>query len=207
MNTLDEVSHTEETSTLPETFSASSSDEPLYATLIGVVQDVRHIPTKTGGNMIVATVESVGYTFRVVIFPGDYTTYSSKIQNDEIIVVDGRVRLDHARGEVSISPITQGKRSDISSGLRSFSISQFHDFARRAGVIFSYDVRSSPSESYYIDVPPFWTRDDLLELKDFLAAQESGSVEVILRIRNTEKSTKFHIADTNPLANWVRSRV
>lgn len=79
-------------------------DVPVYATLIGVVQEVRDITTKSGGNMLIATVESVGFDFRIVVFARDYETYAKKLQVDQIVVADGRLRFDDERGEISLSP-------------------------------------------------------------------------------------------------------
>lgn len=79
-------------------------DESIFATLIGVVTEVRRIQTKTGGMMVLAKVESVGFDFRLTIFSRDYELYESRIEEDRIIVVDGRVRFDLGRGEVSVSP-------------------------------------------------------------------------------------------------------
>lgn len=54
--------------------------------------------------MLSANVESVGFDFRIVIFPKDYDMYESKITEDTIVVVNGRVKFDHERGELSIFP-------------------------------------------------------------------------------------------------------
>lgn len=44
--------------------------------------------------MMVATVESVGFDFRIVIFPRDYEKYESKIEEDMMVVANGRVKWD-----------------------------------------------------------------------------------------------------------------
>lgn len=54
--------------------------------------------------MMVATVETVGFDFRIVIFPKEYEKYESKIEEDMIVVVDGRIKFDRESGEVSIFP-------------------------------------------------------------------------------------------------------
>ena len=54
--------------------------------------------------MIIAQVESIGFDFTIVIFGRDYDVYAPKIIEDNIVVVDGRLRFDAERGEVSISP-------------------------------------------------------------------------------------------------------
>ena len=79
-------------------------EESIYATVIGLITEVRKIQTKTGGMMLLAKVESVGFDFRLTIFSRDYDTYATKVEEDRIIVVDGRVRFDTERDEISVSP-------------------------------------------------------------------------------------------------------
>lgn len=81
-----------------------TENEPFFATLMGLVTDVRTIQTKTGGMMLMATVESAGFDFRLTIFTRDYEKYAHKIEEDRMIVVDGRVRFDTERDEISVSP-------------------------------------------------------------------------------------------------------
>lgn len=47
--------------------------------------------------MAVATVESVGFVFRIVIFPKEYEKYESKLEEDMIVVANGRVRYDREK--------------------------------------------------------------------------------------------------------------
>lgn len=54
--------------------------------------------------MVMASVESAGFTFRLIVFSRDYEKYVHKIIEDTIIVVDGRVRFDTERDEISVSP-------------------------------------------------------------------------------------------------------
>lgn len=79
-------------------------DEMISATVIGIITSVRKIQTKNGGMMILALVESAGFDFRLAIFPRDYDTYFSKIEEDRVIIVEGRVRFDTERDEISVSP-------------------------------------------------------------------------------------------------------
>lgn len=78
----------------PET---ETLEENIYAQLIGAVSEVRKIQTKSGGMMMVATVESVGFDFRIVVFPRDYEKYESKIEEDMIVVANGRVKWDREK--------------------------------------------------------------------------------------------------------------
>jgi DNA polymerase III subunit alpha len=162
--------------------------EAIYGTLIGVVHDLRKIQTKTGGMMLMATLESVGFIFRLTIFSRDYETYASKVEEDRILVIDGRIKFDLERDEISISPGTwwYGKKPGTQTeSIKSFSITQFRAIA---GVRDEYmrpmkweardDKQSASPEphtasllipnTYHIDVPSYWTKDDLLDLRDYL---------------------------------------
>lgn len=92
----------EENIVVPE--KKQEPEETVYATLIGLVHEVRKIQTKTGGMMLMAKVESVGFDFRLTVFSRDYDTYATKVEEDKIIVVDGRVKFDEERDEISVSP-------------------------------------------------------------------------------------------------------
>ena len=74
--------------------------------------------------MLVAVVETVGFDFRIVIFPKDYEKYESKIEEDTIVVVDGRVKFDREAGEISIFPSVGfgKKRMDSDGAVKCFSI-------------------------------------------------------------------------------------
>lgn len=117
-------------------------DTSFFATVIGLITEVRKIQTKTGGMMLLAKVESVGFEFRLTIFSRDYDTYAAKVEEDRIIVVDGRVRFDTERDEISVSPGAGfGKKNMTKDALKSFSISQFRDFAGvREGKGMNYEL-------------------------------------------------------------------
>jgi DNA polymerase III alpha subunit len=82
--------------------------------------------------MLTADIESVGFDFRIVIFPKDYEKYESKIEEDMIVVANGRVRFDRERGELSLLPSQPfGKKNviDESGSVKCFSISVFREMA------------------------------------------------------------------------------
>ena len=79
-------------------------DETVNATVIGLVTGIRKIQTKTGGMMLMETMESAGFDLRLVIFSRDYDAYVSKIEEDRILIIDGRAKYDTERDEISISP-------------------------------------------------------------------------------------------------------
>ncbi len=199
------------------------ADESFFATVIGVVTGIRKIQTKTWGMMLMATVESAGFDFRLVLFSRDYEAYVSKVEEDRIIIVDGRVKFDTERDEISVSPgVWYGKKSQTKDAIKSFSISQFREFAgvKDPKVKWNNDATqlvSTPPDvpvqhivqensNYYIDIPPYWTKDDLLDLKDYLATLEVGLIPVWIRVSGIEKNTKFTIEDTRVLADWAEMK-
>lgn len=187
----------------------SKKDEET-ATLIGLVAEARHIPTKTGGNMIIATIQSAGFDFTVAVFPRDYDIYKDKIIEDTIVIVEGKLRFDAERGEASLSPITpfrkQGEKI-TSNSIRSFTITQFHQFAADAGGFAGKSA--SIDKNFDLIIPSFWTRDDLLSLKEFLLSLPSGEIEVFLSIKEQKKTTKIKITEDaiKDLQDWMYQKL
>lgn len=196
----------EKTDAKHKTWKKDNKDEET-ATLIGLVAEARHIPTKTGGNMLIAKVQSAGFDFTVAVFPRDYELYKDKILEDTIVIVEGKLRFDSERGEVSLAPITpfhkKGEKTQ-SNSVRSFSITQFHQFVESSGI----SVKTGkPIQKFVISVPLFWTRDDLLELKTFLQSQEKGEIEIFVSVKWTEKSTKISLASVEGLEGWLKEKI
>lgn len=188
-------------------------EESVFATLIGLVHDVRKMQTKSGGMMLMATVESVGFDFKLVVFPRDYETYEKKVIEDMIVVVYGRLKFDTERDEISISPGGPfGKKHQPSGSIKSFSISEFHEFAEYSPFksrVPKIDLTSAISHlqsRYSIDVPAYWNKSDLLDLRDYLEKAEMGLTPVWIRIHGLEKDTKFSVADVQGLEEWVRKK-
>lgn len=201
----------------------NEKEESIYAQLIGVVGNVRKIQTKSGSMMMVATVESVGFDFRVVIFPKDYEKYESKIEEDMIVVVDGRIKFDREAWEISIFPSAGfgKKRVEESGAVKCFSISVFREMAlssvqKTAQTAYSEirEKKETPflqqsnnptiqQSNYTIDIPSFWTKDDLLDLRDYLEKAEVWLTPVWIRIHGLEKDTKFSVASLPDLEGWL----
>ena len=133
--------------------------------------------------MLLARVESAGFDFRLTIFSRDYEKYAHKVEEDRIIVVDGRVRFDRERDEISVSPGAGFGKKSNNDPLKSFSISQFRDFAGITDTMDSENNQSQKSNNYYIDIPPYWTKNDLLDLKDYLTTLEVGLIPIWIRIQ------------------------
>ncbi len=192
------------------------SSEPVYAQLIGVVHDVRKVQTKSGGLMLIALVESIGFDFRLVVFSRDYETYEKKVLEDTIVVVNGKVKFDEENDEISISPSNGfGKKSEAEGSIKCFSIGAFRDMA---GVnewsLKSEEKREMNTPSsinpetgrYTIAIPSYWTKNDLLDLRDFLEKATIGLVPVWINIGGKEKDTKFTIEDVKGLEAWVEKQ-
>ncbi len=196
-------------------------EESVYATLIWLVHDVRKIQTKSGGMMVMATLESAWFTFRLTIFSRDYETYASKVEEDKILVIDWRVKFDTERHEVSISPGAGfAKKWTSGDAIKSFTITQFRDIAYSSGLVHpellgEYAPKTNPAiaysdtsvgKIYYIDVPPFWTKEDLLDLRDFLEKSPVGLIPIWIRISGKEKDTKFTIESVKELEEWISKK-
>lgn len=61
-------------------------------------------------------------------------------------------------------------------------------------------------EKYVIDIPSFWTKEDLLDLKEYLSVVKSGLTPVWIRIHGAEKSTKFSIENLDELKIWLQKK-
>lgn len=192
-------------------------EESIFAQLIGIVTEVRKMQTRSWGMMMIAKVESIGFDFRIVIFPKDYEKYESKITEDTIVVANGRVKYDIERSELSLLPTAPfGKRKviDESGSVKCFSISVFRDMAQTSGMLVHAEksnddslatevvIQSVPTK-YFIDIPAFWTKEDLLDLKDYLEKAEIWLIPVWIRIQWMEKDTKFSITSLSDLEGWL----
>ena len=56
---------------------------------------------------------------------------------------------------------------------------------------------------YTIDIPSFWTKEDLLDLRDYLEKSPVGLTPVWIRIHGLEKDTKFSVASLPDLEEWL----
>lgn len=188
-----------------DTKTEKPKKEDNTATLIWLVSEVRHIPSKTWQNLIFAKVQSVGFDFTITVFGRDYKIYSDKIKEDTIVVVNWKLRFDEERWEVSIAPITPFHKADEivnSDSVKVFSISQFHDFAKNSWINIG---NKFASKRYDFIVPPYWTKENLLDLRAFLEKEEIGDTEIFLIIKNQEKSTKFYIKNVENLESWMKN--
>jgi hypothetical protein len=103
---------------------------------------------------------------------------------------------------------------DEAGSVKCFSISVFRDMAQTSGMLTQTkksldanpgvtEITSQESSRYYIDIPAFWTKQDLLDLRDYLENAEVGLTPVWIRIHGAEKDTKFSISSLPDLQEWL----
>jgi DNA polymerase III subunit alpha len=211
---------TTENEALDNVLIEEKKEEYIFAQLIGIVAEVKKMQTRSWGMMMIAKVESIGFDFRIVIFPKDYDKYESKITEDTIVVANGRVKYDTERSELSLLPTAPfGKRKaiDEAGSVKCFSLSVFRDMAQTSGMLVKainvqaddmaiIDNAPQAPTKYFIDIPAFWTKEDLLDLKDYLEKAEIGLIPVWIRIQWMEKDTKFTIASLSELEEWLTKK-
>lgn len=69
-------------------------------------------------------------------------------------------------------------------------------------------MQDAPQDNfnYYIDIPPYWTKADLLDLKDYLSTLTVGLIPVWIRVSGIEKNTKFTIENISELEKWIKTK-
>ncbi len=183
--------------------SAKKYEDIPKVRVIWVVWEVRKIQTKSGWMMVVATCESIGFIFRVVVFPKSYEQFVDKLQEDMILVVDWRVRFNDGSGEISVMP----------NDIKSFTITMFRDFAKdhlwvkkpqKEDSDWIKSTVASKQDKYTIHVPSFWTKDELLLLRSYLESQTQWSIKIWIEIGGSEKDTKFSLTELNGLFAWLQ---
>lgn len=181
--------------------------------IIGVVNDVRHMTTKKGEMMCVAKVQSIGFEFRIVIFSRSYEVLAPKIQEDQIVVCDGKVRFDDTAREITLMP-------DM---IESFTLTKFRElrdkqeranqeeYAKSEKNTYKYekewwDDSMHLNEKYIIPIPSHWTREDLLALRNFLEGEEKWNRSVWIWVNGIEKDTKFSLRSLENVEKWVAEK-
>jgi hypothetical protein len=85
---IDDMSDLPSQAEILQHMEVEKEDETVNATVIGLVTSIRKIQTKTGGMMLMATMESAGFDLRLVIFSRDYDAYVSKVEEDRILIIE-----------------------------------------------------------------------------------------------------------------------
>lgn len=70
---------------------------------IGLVTSVRHVQTKSGKMMAIATCDSFDFRFTVLVFSKEYEALSPLLEEDKVLLVDGIFRGNEENGEMSVT--------------------------------------------------------------------------------------------------------
>ena len=79
----------------------------------GLVTKWRHTTTKAGKDMGFVTIEDIQGTIEVVMFPRTWDQYSKFIENDKVIVVNGKVDAQNGDAKVLADKIRRQKLPDL----------------------------------------------------------------------------------------------
>ena len=187
-------------------------DKKIPAQLVGYVQDVRRVQTKTDKLMLIVQCQSTFFDFTVVVFPRDYDKFAKIIEAGKVILAKGNLDFKPERHEISLmledakmATLTSVRLQAQQAGL--FDPDEGKPLAAKAadGAPAAEPVPEAPRD-YVVDVPDSASREDLLELKSFLQTQRRGTVQVKLTIRGNLVDAKLPVVTEEPLANWVKSR-
>lgn len=154
---------------------------------VGLATNVRHVQTKAGKMMIIATCESFDFRFTTVVFPKDYEQYNKIIEVDKILLVEGFLKTNLEMGEISVA-VSAVKASTITA-IRNQAIEMglFHEqdkvnlFSAEESMLaeptshssqekkesISHDSSPKPQERTF-QVPPHAKKEDLLACKAYL---------------------------------------
>lgn len=185
---------------------------------IGYIQSVRKIQTKTGKLMAVAMCEGIHFKFATVIFPKDYDTLGNLLQDNLIAVVEGNLKCNEENGEVSI----------IAQSLKTFTITTLRSQAQEMGLFDTkHKVRKAATavtsggtglsagdgvsdaqigmKPVVLEIPRGASKQDLLDLKEYLRQQEFVMPVHIIVSGNTI-DTKFGVREEKDLREWAKRR-
>jgi DNA polymerase-3 subunit alpha len=148
----------------------------------GLVTSVRRTMTKAQAQMLIATIEDMSGSIECVVFPKGYAQLQSFFVEDEIVTVNGRLRLRERRGAVP------GEETPVE-----FSIS-VNDVAR-----FDRHTVPPPAAGWHVTVA---TRDHVDALAQLLD-ESPGTVPLVFHISGQAKRSSRGIAN----APYVRAQL
>jgi DNA polymerase-3 subunit alpha len=150
--------------------------------IAGLVTAVRRTMTKAQAQMLIATVEDMSGSIECVVFPKSYAQLQGFFVEDEIVTINGRLRLRERRGAVP------GEETPVE-----FSIS-VNDVAR-----FDRHTVPPPPAGWHVTVA---TRDHVDALAQLLD-ESPGTVPLVFHISGQSKRSSRGIAN----APYVRAQL
>lgn len=189
-----------------------------------LVTFIRKIQTKAGKMMMVVNCDSTFFKFNIVVFPKDYEKFVNSIKEDTIVMVEWNIKFNDAMEEISIMPIWI--KSTTITTLRNQVIESWA-FDEKTKINYLDDTddliieleknkkntenkinqevnkNKIKREKFIIQVPPYWTKEDLVMLKSFLLDLEIWDIKIFLDIRWQEIDTKISLYDTKDILVWM----
>jgi DNA polymerase-3 subunit alpha len=150
--------------------------------IAGLVTAVRRTMTKAQAQMLIATVEDMSGSIECVVFPKGYPQLQGFFIEDEIVTINGRLRLRERRGS------TPGEETPLE-----FSVS-VNDVAR-----FDRHTVPLPPAGWHVTVA---TRDHVDALAQLLD-ESPGTVPLVFHISGQAKRSSRGIAN----APYVRAQL
>lgn len=207
----------------------------MYSTLVWVVVDFRKTITKNGKNMIFLYCESFDFDFEAIIYDKDYQTYIDQIQNGKVVIIEWMSNIDIGYEKKTIqvksmklASLTQVREQAKDTWLLDDSkrilfeedITMEAEKEEKAGdkvkndPIESVDISSiidkenenEKISKYVIDIPLTATKNDLLDLKDFLSKEEGGHIDIYIYFKQQEIDTKMRVSSLYNLNKWIMDR-
>jgi DNA polymerase-3 subunit alpha len=157
-------------------------DDDAPVRVAGLVTTVRRTMTKAQAQMLIATIEDMTGSIECVVFPKSYAQLQGAFVEDEIVTVNGRLRLRERRGAVP------GEETPLE-----FSVS-VNDVAR-----FERHAVPPPPPGWHITVA---TRDHVDALAQLLD-ESPGTVPLVIHISGQSKRSSRGIAN----APYVRAQL
>lgn len=176
---------------------------------IGYIQSVRKIQTKTGKLMCVALCDGIHFRFSIVVFPKDYEALGNLLQDNLIAVVEGNLKCNEENGEISI--IAQTVKTFTITTLRAQAqemnlFDPKHKVRKKVvGEVAWWGIEAMVHTPVILEIPKHASKQDLLDLKEYLRQQEFVSAVHIVVAGNTI-DTKFGIRDEKHLRQWAKER-
>ncbi len=181
-----------------------------------VITNIRKIQTKAWKMMLVVNCDSFDFKFNITIFPKDYDKFSSQIEETKIIMVEWFLKLNEQIEEISV--IANNIRTTTITFIRNqakelnlfdendkvnFVVDKLEDLS-----VIKEEEKEKPKiqkeESYILKIDSSSTKEDLLEIKEFLCKQKSWETKIYLDIWGKIIDTKISIDSLDDIKNYKK---
>jgi DNA polymerase-3 subunit alpha len=154
-----------------------SKQDGSWVTVGGIIVDCKKIRTKSGSQMMFATLDDVEGQVEMLVFKADQAESAQIIQPDAIVVVRGR--LDHKdRGETKLV-VQEAERFEPDAA----------EIARAP------QVASAPSGPFELEIPTATWSDSLYDELKAVFEHHKGETDVYLVVETSAGTTRLKVGD------------